>query len=417
MATQYHLSYRQMLVGVLVLVLYNSSSAETTPIPVEVTQASRRSLSRDLRMPATLKAGEMADLYAKTSGYVSKVLVDIGSRVQKGDVLLEIDVPEMADDLAQAQANLEARQAQLQALGAKIQQAQAMIEIAHSELARVQAEHYLRNITAQRKEKLAEEKVISPQELDEAKGELAAAEAQIKIAQSRILGAQAHKQVVEADVLVAQSQVNVEKANGARLKTLMKYATVRAPFDGVITDRLVDPGAFVRSAVQGNTSALFTLAQVHWLRLSLDVPESDVPFVRVDTPVEITIVALGKNHAMPGTIKRTTVALNPQTRTMRAEVDLDNTSGSLAAGMYAQVTVKLETKPNALLVPSKSIRVRGLATSVLVARQGVAETIEVEIGYDDGIWAEVIGGELQDDDLIILSAHSSVVPGTPVKVG
>ena len=126
--------------------------------------------------------------------------------------------------------------------------------------------------------------------------------------------------------------------------------------------------------------------------------------------------ALGEQpESIRGEIQRTTVALNPKTRTMRAEVDLDNKDGMLAAGMYAQVTVQLQTRQNALLVPSKSLRVRGRKISLLVARQGVAESVEVKIGYDDGIWAEIVAGDLHDDDRVITAAQSIVVPGTPVK--
>ena len=386
-------------------------------VSVGATPPTRRSLMRELEIPATLKPQRVADLYAKTSGYVSEVRVDIGSLVKKGDALLKIDVPEMADDLAQARAILGTKKAYLEALAAKTTQADAMIEIARSEVGRVEAEHQLKKITAQRKEKLAEEKVISPQELDEARGELIVAEAQIKIAQSQITGAESQKKVVAADIMVAQSEVEVAKATIARLETLMKYATVRAPFDGVITDRLVDPGAFIRSAEKGSTTAMFTLAMVDQIRLSLDIPESDVPFVRVGTPVAIDVMTLGEQpEPIRGEIQRTTVALNPKTRTMRAEVDLDNKAGLLAAGMYAQVAVQLETRQNALLVPSKTLRVRDHKISLLVARQGVAEAVGVQVGYDDGIWAEIVAGELREDDWVITSAQSTVAPGTPVKV-
>ncbi len=377
---------------------------------------SRRALMRELEIPATLKPQRAADLYAKTSGYVSEVRVDIGSRVRKGEVLGVIDVPEMADDLAQAQAILGAKQAYLEALAAQTAQADAMIEIARGEVARVEAEYQLSKVTSQRKERLAAERVISPQELDEARGELIVAETQMKIAESRIAGAEAKKGVVEADIRVAQSEVEVAKATISRVETLMNYATVRAPFDGVITERLVDPGAFIRSAEKGDATALFSLAQVDKIRLNVDIPESDVPFVRIGTPVTIEVRALGEHEAIRGEIQRSTVALNPKTRTLRAEIDLDNKEGHLAAGMYAQVTVLLETRQNALLVPAKTLRVRDDKVSLLVVRQGVAETVGVQVGYDDGIWAEIVSGELRDDDWVITSARSSVTPGTAVQV-
>lgn len=342
------------------------------PVPVGVTRPERRPLSRDLHIPATLQAYETADLYAKMSGYITQVNVDIGSRIKKGDPLLEIDAPEVADELRQCEAILESKRAKVQAMAAA---------------------HNLQKITADRKEQLFKEKAISQQELDEARGHLAETQANVK---------------------VAESEVAVAKANVARIETLLKYTTITAPFDGVITTRNFDNGAFVRSAADGESPPLFTLVSTDRIRLVLEIPEPDVPFVHVGTKIEIRAGCL-EDHVLRADITRTAVALNPSTRTMRAEADLDNASGLISPGMYARVAVKLEMKENALLIPSKAIRVRDRNISLLVSRNGVAKSIPVEIGYDDGIWAEIIGGQLRDDDWIITSATGSVAPGTPVK--
>jgi RND family efflux transporter MFP subunit len=342
------------------------------PAPVAVTQPVRRALHRNLSLPATLRADERADLYAKTSGYVTQVNADIGSYVRKGAVLLTIAVPEMAAELRQCEAILEAKRAKVQALAAA---------------------HELQKITTQRKEQLAEEKAISRQELDEALSHLSQAEANTK---------------------VAESDVAVAKANVARLKALMGYATVTPPFDGVITTRNFDVGAFVRSAADGQTVPLFRIAKTDKIRVALEIPEPDVPFVHVGTEVEIHIGCL-EGQVLKATVARTARVLKSDTRTMLAEVDIDNKAGRVAAGMYAQVQVMLESKENSLLIPSKSIRVRGRDTSVLVSRDSTARSVPVEIGYDDGIWTEVVGGQLKDDDWIITSAGSSVAPGASVK--
>ncbi|MCH7556290.1 MAG: efflux RND transporter periplasmic adaptor subunit [Planctomycetes bacterium] len=350
----------------------SSQTVANQPVPVVVTQPARRQLSRDLHIPATLRAYEKADLYAKISGYITQINVDIGSRVRKGDVLLKIAAPEVNDELRQCEAILEAKQAGVQAMAAA---------------------HKLKKITTDRKEQLAQEEAISPQELDEARGHLAEAKANVK---------------------VAESEVAVAKANVARLETLLNYTTITAPFDGVITARNFDHGAFVRSAAEGESLSLFTLAMANRIRLVMEIPGSDVPLVRVGTKVEIHAKCL-EGDVLKAAITRTAVALNPSTRTMRAEADIDNTSGRISPGMYARVTVKLEVKENALLIPSKAIRVRGRDISVLVSRDGIARSCSVETGYDDGIWVEIVGGQLKDNDLIITSASSLVAPGTPVK--
>jgi len=382
-------------------------------VSVEVTQPVRRELSRTLRMPATLLPGEMADLYAKVSGYIASVKVDIGSKVKKGDVLLTIDVPEMADELRHAEAVLAAKKAKVQALGAKVAQADSLIATAKANLQRNAAEQELSKITLDRQEKLHQQKAIPEQAFDEAKSKFAIAEAQLRIAQANVASAEAEKQSVEADAKVAAAEATGAGADLGRLRTLANYATIKAPFDGVITDRLMDTGAFVRSASEGTTMPILRIAIVDRLRLALDIPESDVASVAVGTKVDMAIGALG-GEVIQAAVNRMAGAIKVETRTMRAEVDLEHKDGRLSPGMYARVTINLQTKAQALLVPSKAIRVRGREVSVLVADGGVAKSMVVKIGYDDGIWTEIVDG-LAGDERVIVAANSVVAPGAAIK--
>lgn len=368
-------------------------------VSVHVDKPTRRTMTRDLKMPATLLAGEMADLYAKTSGYISKVNVDIGSRVTRGMPLVIIDAPEVGDELHQAEAVLAAKEA-------KALQAEAMIDIARAEVQRCDAELNLKKITLQRKRELRKANAIPDQELDEAKSQLDIADALGKIALAKVVGA-------EADVKVAQSEVVMARATVARFTTLLSYLTIRAPFDGVITSRRVDPGAFVRSAAEGTTTPLLSIGSVDSIRLVLEIPESDAPLVHVGTEVEIVVKALG-GEPINAAITRTAMALKANTRTMRAEIDLDNKSGRLAPGMYAQVVVKLEIKQSAMMIPSKAIQVRGRAMSVLVADGTKVASKPIKIGYDDGIWAEILDG-LTGDEQIIVSAGRVLSVGETIR--
>ncbi|MCH7812974.1 MAG: efflux RND transporter periplasmic adaptor subunit [Planctomycetes bacterium] len=392
----------------------NAAGAAARAVSVVVTQAERRPLTRMLKMPATLVPIEMADLYAKTSGYVTTVKVDIGDRVASGQALLVIDVPEMADDLRRTEAVLAAKRAMVRVLTANVAQADSAIATAAAERQRAAAEHDLRKITFSRQERLRQQNAIPEQTFDEAKSQLAIADARVKIAAAKIANAQARKQAVEADVEVARAEVVVAEATAARLVTLMNYATVRAPFAGLITARLVDPGAFVRSAAEGATGALLSIAKVDRLRLVLEIPESDAAFVDAGTEVEIVVRSLG-DDPIQAAITRTAGVLKANTRTMRAEVELDNADGRLKAGMYAQVSIKLETKQQALMIPSQAIRVRGRELSVMVAEGAVAQSVPVTIGYDDGIWVEVTAG-LNGGEDVIVSAAGAVATGTPVAV-
>ena len=368
-------------------------------VSVHVAKPARRPMVRALHMPATLLAGEMADLYAKTSGYISKINVDIGSRVTRGMTLLVIDAPEVNDELRQSEAVLAAKEA-------KALQAEAMIDISLAEVQRCEAELTLRKITLQRKSQLHEGDGIPEQELDEAKSQLDIADAQAKIALAKVVGSR-------ADVKVAQAEVAMARATVARYTTLVGYLTIRAPFDGIISSRQVDPGAFVRSAAEGVTTPLLSVGRVDFIRMVLEIPESDAPFVRIGTEVEIVVKALG-DEAIKAKITRTALALKPNTRTMRTEIDLDNKGGRLAPGMYAQVLVKLETKQAAMMIPSKAIRVRGRELSVLVANGTKVASKPIKIGYDDGIWAEILEG-LTGDEQIIVSAGRVLAPGETVR--
>jgi RND family efflux transporter MFP subunit len=368
---------------------------------------------RELRLPATLAADEQVDLLAKTSGYVATIDVDIGSRVQAGQVLVKLSVPEMADELHQAEAVLRARQAKVRALQAQAVRAQRMVETAQAQVRQYDARHELDQLNLDRKQELHEGNAIPQQELDEALGAHAIAEAQLQIAQAQVAGAQAEKAAVDADIEVAQSDVMVARADLARLQTLMDYALVRAPFDGVITVRKVDHGTFVRSAAEGSTTPLLRVAKTDRIRIVLEIPETDARYVRVGTVVNINVKALGM-EPFPGAVSRTAGALKPDTRTMRAEVDLDNGDHRLAPGMYAQVVVELESKARAMLIPSKAIRMRGKDTIVLVTANGVAADRLVEIGYDDGIWAEVLSG-LDGTELVITSTSGAVGAGAIVE--
>jgi RND family efflux transporter MFP subunit len=376
-----------------------ADSTDERAVPVQVSQPVRRTVTRSLRMPATFLAYEAADLYAKTSGYVAAVRVNIGDRVHHGDALVAIDVPEMADRYREAEAVLAAREA-------KVLQAEALAGIARAEVERAEAEHTLSHVNHKRMVTLREGNAIPQQGLDEAKSKLAVADAQSKITQARVAG-------TEADVQVARSEVAMAKAALGRLRTLMGYATIRAPFDGVITGRMVDSGAFVRSAAEGVSTPLLAIATADRLRLVLQIPESDAPLVRIGTEVRIDVKAVGV-QAITAPVARTAWALNAATRTMRAEVDLENTDGRLAPGMYAQVTVMLESRQDAVMIPSKAIRVRGRKLSVLVANDTTVEAVPVKTGYDDGIWVEIVEG-LRGDEQIIVSADSTVAPGAKVS--
>ncbi len=379
---------------------------------VEVRNPTRRAMSRELRVPASIVADEQVDMFAKTSGYVSEVQVDIGSQVKAGDVLVRIDVPEMTDELRQAEAVVQAKKANVAALKEKANQVGRKVDIAKAQGKRHDAELDLERINLARQQELRSGNAIPEQKLDEAKIAHAIAEAQAQIGRAEIAGAEAEQQAVLADVQVADADQMVAQAKLAKLQTLMEYASIKAPFDGVITHRGVDRGAFVRSASEGMATSLLQIAKVDRLRAVLDIPEIDIPYVRVGTAVQLEVNAMG-DKVLASQIVRTARALRPSTRTMRAEVDLDNRDGRLAPGMYARAAVSLETKSQALMIPSKALQGSGDEKFVFVSANGKAEVKPIHIGYDDGIWVEVLDG-VSEADLVITASSGALTAGMPV---
>jgi len=273
---------------------------------------------------------EQVELYAKTSGYVSRISVDIGSRVRREDTLIQLDVPELTDELQHAEAALAARRA-------KANQASLLVESARSEQQRYTAEQELADITLKRKTELLQGKAIPPQEYDIAKTGVDLAKAQAAVGRAKVAAAEGELIAAQADTAVAESDL-------ARTKTLIAYMTIKAPFDGVVTRRGVDHGDFVRSAAQGAGSSLLTIAKAGVVRVVIDVPEADAPRVSIGAPVRIELRSLG-GAPIDAKITRTALAIRQDTRTMRAEIDLENADGKLVPGMYAKVTVGLNEAP------------------------------------------------------------------------
>lgn len=390
-----------------------SAKTGAKPVSVRVVSSSLQRMVRELKIPGTLMADEEVDLFAKISGYVERIDLDIGDRVEKGDVLVTISVPEMADEHRQARAIIDAKQANVRALQAKSTQAQRMVETAETEVRRYEAQRHLDNINFKRRKELHEGNAIPEQALDEARNALSIAEAQLQIAKAKVAGARAKKESADADVQVARSQVAVAEAALNRLNTLMEYASIKAPFDGVVTMRGVDHGTFVRSAADGMTNSLLRISKTNRIRLVMEISEIDVPYVHPGTDLSVMVKALSE-HPFPAKISRTAAALNPRTRTMRVEADIDNKDNRFTPGMYAQVTVQLEIKAQTMIIPSSAIRSEGDELIVLVAYNGLATARTITVGYDDGIRAEILSG-LREGERVITVAGGSIVPGTAIE--
>lgn len=384
-----------------------------TPRSVEVTAPKREDMSRRLDVPATMEAYEQADLYAKASGYISEVRVDIGDRVKEGDVLSVIDVPEMVKELAEAQALHAAAVAGVATAESKIVQAKKMHDVAGSMLVRAQAEYTLKKTTLERRKELFGGTAITQEQLDEAQNQHDIAQADVGIAEAKIAAAEADVVSAEASRTAAVANVAVAQARIEKTQTLMQYAQIVAPFDGIVTRRLVDRGALVQSAASNRTTPLFTLQRIDKLRIFIEVPESDIAFVRTGCPAKVKPYGI-EGAELVGTIARSASSLKPDTRTMRTEVDLDNSDGRLMHGMYAQVVVELDERASALTVPASSLLTEGKETFVYTVADDRAVRTPVRIGLDDGVRVQITEG-LTDDSVVVVTGKGLISDGTLLR--
>ncbi|MBI4581740.1 MAG: efflux RND transporter periplasmic adaptor subunit [Planctomycetes bacterium] len=393
--------------------LTSQPAAGSSPQAVEVVKPQRLSMSRTLDVPATIEAYEQADLYAKASGYVAEVRVDIGERVHSGQVLAVLAVPEMGNELAEAKSQEAARRASLEAADAGVVQARKMLDLAHSQLVRAKAELTLKEVTARRREELFAGKAITEQEIDESRNQREIAKADFGIAQARIAAAEADVKSAEASRAVAAAQVDVARAQVEKIETLIKYTQIVAPFDGVVTRRLVDRGALVQSGTATRTTPMFTVHRLDQVRIFIEVPESDVAHVRPGVVVKVRPYGL-TGQVFEGTVARAATALNPNTRTMRTEIDVSNPDGRLLHGMYAQVTMPIERRESALSIPAAALLTEGSEQYVYTVRGRYAVPTPIETGLDDGLRVEITDG-LSDDDLVVVTGKGLLSPGTPVR--
>jgi len=295
-------------------------------------------------VPATIEALEQADLYAKTGGYVAEVKADIGDHVKSGQVLAVIDNPELASELAAAKATLEAKKQLANAAKAAVDQAQTALSVTKSQLVGYKADLKLAQVTLKRQQDLFEGKAVTDQQLDDARTKAEVAQTQLQVGEAKIAAAEADVRAAEANQAVATAQVGVAEAEAQRLGALVKYTKITAPFDGVVSRRLVNRGDLTLTGTAGRT--LFTLARLDTVRIAFEVPEMYAARVVAEMPASIKIFGLN-GQKVEAKVTRAATTLNPETRTMRTEIHLPNPDETLRPGMYVQVTLTL--RPSAPL--------------------------------------------------------------------
>lgn len=361
------------------------------PPTVAVAKATTEDLSRDLVLTAEFRPYQEVDLMAKVAGYVKKIGVDVGDRVEEGQVLAVLEIPEMADDRARAQAAVDRSEAEVKRAQDQLQQSQSSHEIAH--------------LTYTRLADVSKNKpgLIAQQEIDEAHGKDLVAEAQVSAARSNLSA--------------AQEQVRVSTAELQKIKTMFDYTSVTAPFAGVVTKRYADKGSMIQAGTSSSSQAmpLVKLSENSLLRLILPVPESAVPTVHVGQQVDVRVPTLGR--VFPGRVARFADKISPATRTMDTEVDVPNPSLLLIPGMYAEVNLTLDHRKGALTVPIPAVDIGGEESSgqvVVVAADNRVEIRKVQLGLQNATDVEIRSG-LRGGDLVVMGNRASLREGQQVR--
>ena len=339
------------------------ASTERAAVPtVNVVEPSSAGLSQEIVLPGNTQAFNDTPIYARTSGYLKHWYVDIGAHVKQGQLLADIDTPEVDQQLEQARADLKNSQANEQ----------------------------LAQITAARWQNLLKTNSVSKQETDQAVSDLSA----------------------------RQASVDSMTANVHRLEQLQSFEKVYAPFAGVITARNTDIGALINAGAGGVPQELFHMAAVNKLRVYVAVPEVDSLAAQTGAKATLTLDEF-PGETFEGTIVRDSDSIDSATRTLNVEVDVNNAQGRIKTGAYAFVHLKLPQSAHAsaqsLTIPANTLLFRSEGLRVGVVRNGRAELTPIKIGRDFGATVEVVAG-LQPTDQVIVSPSDSLTSGSPVQV-
>jgi membrane fusion protein (multidrug efflux system) len=280
---------------------------------------------------------------------------------------------------------------------------------------------YVKTVKVDKGDSVAEGALLADIEVPELIADRAKYQAELEVASidfKRIQEAQtkAPDLVVPQFVDAAKGKRDIAKANLERVDTLLGFAKITAPFAGVVTRRTIDPGAFVAAATAGANSdaAMFMLMDFSKVRVQVPVPEPEVPGIKVGLPVRVVIEEL-PNAKIEGSITRFSHALDDATRTMLAEIELANPEKTLRPGMYANIRIVVETKPDALVVPVEGLMVEKTRNSVFTVADQKAKRVVVKSGFNDAGWVEILEG-LKEGDPILLAGKQILIDGQPITI-
>jgi RND family efflux transporter MFP subunit len=326
---------------------------------VAVVRPKKSSPAQEVVLPANVQAFIDAPIYARTNGYLKKWYVDIGAHVKAGQLLAEIETPEVDQQLRQSRADL----------------------------ATAEANVHLAQITAERYAGLLKTDSVSKQEADNA----------------------------ESDFAAKRAIVQSGEANVKRLEDLQSFERVYTPFDGVITARNTDIGALIDPGSSGGVrTELYHISQPGRLRVYVSVPESYSQAAKPGLTADLTLQEF-PDRRFQGTLVRTANAIDPNTRTLLVEISVNNPTGELLTGAYAEVHLKLPSPQSTLIIPVDTLMFRAEGLRVVIVNNGQTDLRPITIGHDFGSEVEVVAG-LSGDETVIVNPPDSIETGQKVRI-
>lgn len=354
----------------------NNAGSGSNVVPAAVARAEPRTIANTLTISGEFKPFQDVDVHAKVAGYIKAIYVDVGDHVKDGQTLAILEVPELAAQLAGADA--------------AVRRATEEIGRAKGDLARAQSTHAAAHTAYHRLDDAAKTRqgLVAQQELDEAQAKDLEAEAQVASAKSALSS--------------AQQGLEIAQANQRQISAMSNYTRITAPFAGVVTNRYADTGALVAAGTSSSPQAIpvVRIAEISVLRLVLPIPESLAAQIHLRDPVKVRVQAL--NQSIEGKISRFADSLDLQTRTMETEIDCDNRDGRLMPGMYTETVLSLREKPNVLSVPLEAVVRNGEDATVLAVNpQNILEERHVKLGLEDSSHVEVLSGISEGEQVVI----------------
>jgi RND family efflux transporter MFP subunit len=368
-----------------------AETASSSLANVLVVKARLTSGSADLELPGNIQALNVASIYARTSGYIQQRLVDIGTPVKAGQLLAVIASPEVDQELAQGRAAVEQARAALEQANANLAQARAQVNQANANVAQAQANEELAATTNDRWTRLVDRGVLPKQQGDERRSAFNARHAETNAAIAAETTAEANVGSRTADVSAARAAIDAQLANVRRLEQMQSFERVLAPFDGVVTERRIEKGDLI-SAGSGTDRNLFTVAQSTTLRIQVSVPQNYAVDLQPGQDAEVTLRER-PGETFHGKIARTAESIAAATRTLLTEVQVDNSSGRLLPGMYAEVKFTLQRSHPVVLIPGSALVANAQGTRVAqVGQDRRVHLITVQTGRDLGTEIEILSG-------------------------